>query len=196
MEKHQSTVNSQQSTKDNKNLLSVICYLLSARSAFTLIELLVSMAVIFILIGLSFAGYASLNQRQTLISAGQNLKNIIRDAQSRAYNGEVDCTTCNCLVSQPTNFVGWYVDFNSKTFYGQCGSSTFGTRSFNLSDEIIITPYLTPPVKLLFRGSPPGASQQATICLSENSLSGNFYPVRVSSAGVVSDDGGLVATCP
>lgn len=172
----------------------------NSQSAFTLIELVVSMAVIFILVGLSFAGYASLNQRQILISAGQTLKNVIRDAQSRAYNNEIDCNICNCTINQTANFVGWYVDFGSKTIYGQCGTSSFGPpRSFNLSDEIIITPYLTPPatppVKLLFKNSPPGVSQGATICLSKSNL-GNFYTIRVSSAGVVSDDGGLVAVCP
>lgn len=163
---------------------------------FTLIELIVSMAVIFILIGISFAGYASLNQRQTLVSAGQTMKNVIRDAQSRAYNGEVDCSVCNCSVSQTSNFVGWYVDFGSKTIYGQCGTSSFSNRPFGLSDEIVITPYLTPPVKILFKRSSAGVDQAATVCLSDNNLAGNFYPVRISSAGVVSDDSGLKAVCP
>lgn len=166
---------------------------------FTLIELLVSIAVISILLGITYAGYAGLDQRQKLIAAGQNMKNILRDAQSRSYTGEVDCTYCYC-PSNTSNPVlsGWYVDFTDRKIYGSCGEATFTDVAFNLATDVVITPFITPaaPVaKLLYRKYPSGVDQAATICLSRNDLSDSFYKISVNTAGTVSDSGGIVSVC-
>jgi prepilin-type N-terminal cleavage/methylation domain-containing protein len=173
-------------------------------SGFTMIEILVTIVVVLIIAGLTFAGYASLNERQKLISAGQTMKNVIRDAQSRAFNGEMDCNlgVCDCSVSSTEKLVGWYVDLTNRQIYGQCDSTSFPDppQSFSFADEIIITPYLTPvssqPIRLLFQSSPPSSQSVGTLCISNRNLSSYFYPVRLNRAGMVSDEGGLVETCP
>ncbi len=164
-------------------------------AAFTLIELLISVGIITLLLGASFAGFARLNQRQTLISAGQNLKNIIRDAQNRAVNGEFDCTKCDCTGETETGFSGWYVDFTTKSIYGKCTAEKFGDKNFGLSSEVVITPYVTPAAQIIFINNPPSASGKATVCVGHSGLADNYYIIRVNESGSVSDDGGLVSSC-
>ncbi len=170
---------------------------------FTMIEILVAITVIFLLVGFGFAGYASYNQRQILISSGQTLKNLIRDAQSRAYNNEIDCTPgiCDCTTSSGQNLTGWYVDFSNKSIYGKCGNNpNFFEKPFNLSNDITIVVYMTPapiqPVRLLYKNSPPSVSQSTVVCLSESNLANSYYSISVNNAGVVTDSGGIVSACP
>lgn len=167
-------------------------------SAFTLIEIMVSISVIFLLVGLGFAGYVSFNQRQILITSGQNLKNMIRDAQSRAYNNEIDCTpgVCNCLVNSSSDPTGWYVDFTSQSIYGQCGVKTFSEKPFLLASEITIVPVPTSYAKILYRNTPPGVDKVVDICLSKANLDNSYYKISVNSAGVVSDSGNIIPSCP
>lgn len=165
------------------------------KNGFTLIELLISVTAVSILLGISFAGYARLDQRQRLVSTGQTVKNIIRDAQSRAVNGEIDCAVCNCSLAGSSQSTGWYVDFSTRTLYGTCASTTFSSKSFGISSDIAITPHITPATKLLFRNFPPGTDQKATICLSDPNMSNTYYSVSVSTSGEVGDSGGLTGTC-
>lgn len=170
-----------------------------AEKGFTIIELLVCAAVIFLLLGFAFAGYARLNQRQILISSGLTMKNIIRDVQSKAYNGELDCGAdrCDCSPTSSSSLRGWYVDFDSRQIYGECVSSvlpnppiTFSPRPFSLSAEINVTPYITPPAtKIMFRYHPPGVDKSAVICLSNKNLDplSSFYAIQVTEAGEISD---------
>lgn len=162
---------------------------------FTLIELLVSISIISILLGISFAGYATLNQRQTLTSAGQNLKNIIRDAQSRTMNKEIDCGICDCSSGGDTKFSGWYVDFTSQKIYGKCDVSTFGDKGFNLSSDIAITPFVTPANQIIFNANPLSVSGKSTVCVLHNNLPGNYYVIHLNESGAMSDEGGLVPSC-
>jgi len=173
---------------------------------FTIIELLVSIAVIFMLMGFVFASYARLNQRQTLLAAGQTMKNILRDAQSRAYTGEMDCSEgkCDCSVGTSRSLIGWYADFLTKEINGECKTSLgetipFSSKPFSLQDEINITPYTTPPTipeKILFRNYPVGVDKSATICLSTANLSDSYYKIIITQAGEISDTGKLESTCP
>lgn len=172
---------------------------ISNLSGFTFIEIIISVAVIFIIISITFAGYARLNQRQTLISGGQNMKNILRDAQSRAYTGEIDCVVCNCSVGSSTNTVGWYVDFLNQKIYGNCGvGDEFDfpnpKKEFGLSNDITID--AVPVSKILFRSKPLGVDSAVTVCLSLNNLSNNYYKITVGQSGEISDSGGLVSACP
>lgn len=172
-----------------------------ANFGFTLIELLISIFIITLLLGASFAGYARLNQRQTLISAGQNLKNILRDAQNRAVSRELDCgpLKCDCTPGADTGFSGWYVDFLAPTpkIYAKCGSYQFGDKAFGLVAEIGISPYITPPASpLIFKNNPPSSTSHGTICVSHSHISSTYYVIRVKETGAISDDGGLVGTCP
>lgn len=175
------------------------------KQGFTLIELLVAIAVIFIIMGITYASFASLNQKQHLVSSGQTMKNTIRDAQSRAYTGEVDCSACDCNTSVTQSLKGWYVNFSDRTIYGECIAKseggpvqptiTFSPQSFNMSSEITIVPHITPPASIKFINYPPAVSQKAAICLSQANLSGSFYVIRINEAGDIYDEGGLVAAC-
>lgn len=165
------------------------------KSGFTLIEVLISITVISILLGISFAGYARLDQRQRLVSAGQTVKNVIRDAQSRVVNGEINCSVCDCSVGGSSQSTGWYVDFSTRSIYGQCGVTTFTEKSFSVSTDIAITAHITPATRLLFRSFPPGAAQKATICLSDPNMSNTYYSIAVSTSGNVGDSGGLTSSC-
>lgn len=167
-------------------------------AGFTLIELLISISVVALLLSVSFAGYAQLNQRQTLLSSGQNLKNIIRDAQTRSLSSEIDCNSCNCSSSGSTSFNGWSVDFTNKQIYGSCGvtPTVFSQKPFNLPAEIIITPFITPPASsLVFRNNPPSANSVTTVCVSDANLASTYYTIRVNTSGTISDDGGLTGAC-
>lgn len=118
---------------------------------FSLIELLVSIGVILILVSISFAGYSKLTIKQNLTSAGLLMKNVIRDAQSRAFNSEIDCSKCSCSPSSGSTFVGWVLNFTTKSIYGLCGASTtFSNTSFTLPHGLHLPPlqiqlYLIPP---------------------------------------------------
>src|SRR3989338_2297634 len=146
---------------------------------FSILEILIIIAVIIIMLSIALAGYVSLNLRQTLISGGQNMKNILRDAQSRAYTGEIDCGICNCEVGASTDSAGWYVDFSNKEIYGNCGGNGFPIphKNFGLSDDIPISPTQNgvPVTNILFRSKPAGVDSAVTICLSLNNLANNFY---------------------
>lgn len=167
--------------------------------AFTIVELLISVAIISILMSVSFAGYAKLNQRQIVISAGQNLKNIIRDAQSRVLNNEIDCSICSCPTpgAGSASFNGWTVDFANRQIYGSCGATptVFSAIPFNLASAIIITPHVTPVTQLIFQNNPLSVSSKATICVTSQDVSPDYYIIRVAQTGSVSDDGGLVSSC-
>ncbi len=170
---------------------------ISKFSGYTLIEVLISVAVIFIIVSVTFAGYARLNQRQTLISAGQTMKNILRDAQSRAYTSEVDCSVCNCSVGSSINSVGWYADFSpsEQKIYGNCGDNKdFSAKNFGLPDGISIN--ASPVTKILFRSRPLGVDNPVTVCLTLNYLTNNYYKITVGPSGEISDSAGLVDTCP
>lgn len=170
---------------------------------FTIIELLITITIILLFTGLGFTGYSYLNKRQQIIGAGQSLKNLIRDAQSRAFNYEIDCNVCDCSTSSEKILYGWFVDFGNNTIYGKCkgtlgGEETINIVSFNLDSEIKITPYITPnvtPAAIVFNYSPPSADQQATICVTSTNLSGNYYVIRVYKSGLIKDEGGLQITC-
>lgn len=172
--------------------------------AFTIIELIISIAIISIFLSLSFVGYVILNQRQVLLSSGQSLKNLIRDAQSRTANNEIDCNLCtnppsaNCSSAKSTSFNGWTVDFSNKRIYGSCGvtPTIYSIVPFNLSPDIIITPYITPVTQLNYKNNPLSVSSKAKICLSNTNIGlSTYYAINVNNTGSVSDDGGLVGTC-
>lgn len=167
---------------------------------FTLIELLIALSITSVLTGITIAGYSRLSQRQSLFSAGKAVKSAIIDAQSRAYNSELDCSICSCSPSGGASFTGWYVNFSSREIYGQCGTDTFSIKSFDLPSDIIITPHLTPPVSILFKNSPRGnsslfPSQDSTICVSEENFLDTYYVIRIDKTGIVSTDGTLVSSC-
>jgi prepilin-type N-terminal cleavage/methylation domain-containing protein len=173
--------------------------IINHKKAFTLIELLVSIAIIMLLVGLSFAGYSRFSQRQALISAGQTLKNTLRDAQSRAFNGEQDCSICDCTAGGFSSLTGWYADLGNRNFYGICGGNEFPVEhiDMNISSDITITTDFNPPGNtILFRVYPPGADKRGTICLSDAKMPNTFYAITIDYSGALNDQTQLVDQCP
>lgn len=161
-------------------------------NGFSLIELLVSIAVILILVGISFAGYTRLTIKQNLTSAGLTMKNVIRDTQSRAFNREVDCTLCSCDPDSGSSFAGWVLDFANMRIYGLCGSSTFfSINSFSLPKDIVIR---RTSDTILFNAINYSINPASTICLSNSNVAGNYYIITLNSAGVIEEK--TDTTCP
>jgi len=190
-------MNKETSIKNLKNMFLVLSSQFTVNIGFTLIEIIVSLAVISLIVGITIAGYSRLNQRQNLISAGQTMKNILRDAQSRAYNGEIDCIICNCSVGSSERLIGWVVDFTNRNIFGRCDSKTFPSTflPFKLSDDInivIIPPAIT---SLLFHSYPPSVSNSVTICLSDSNLASLYYKINVEGSGKIQDQGNLESSC-
>jgi prepilin-type N-terminal cleavage/methylation domain-containing protein len=163
---------------------------------FSLIELLVSIGVILILVSISFAGYSKLTIKQNLTSAGLLMKNVIRDAQSRAFNSEIDCSKCSCSPSSGSTFVGWVLNFTTKSIYGLCGASTtFSNTSFTLPQGIALTTTSDP---IIFNSSTytvkTTTNNSAIICLYNPNVSNNFYRITLNTAGVIEEK--IDTVCP
>src|SRR3989344_870906 len=99
------------------------------QEGFTIVEIIVAISIITILVGLSYSGYASFSQRQKLVSAGQNLKNLLRDVQSRNFNNEVDCSICICNNPNVNSLDGWVLNLDSRQFNGICQGNSFSVTS-------------------------------------------------------------------
>lgn len=172
---------------------------------FSLIEIIVVVGVISILMGTSIAGYRQFNERQKLIAAGQQMKNIIRDAQSRAYTGEINCSSCGCTPTSPgynpssSYLSGWRVDFGGKKVEGVCANTTpFTTKTFSsysLSSDVTLTQPVGVPTGVLFKPFPATVTSPSTICVSSTTLSGQYYNIGIRAGGTITDSGGLVISC-
>ena len=163
-------------------------------TGFTIIELVVTISVIGILLGMSYSQYATFTQRQKLITAGQTLKNILRDVESRSFNGEIDCSVCNCTDPNKESFVRWYMDLdnNIRQFYGSCGSNTFGVTNLGIVPEIFISSNFT---LIEFYAAPPSVNEDINICLSLNGLENKYYRIELHKSGEISDSGGVIPVC-
>lgn len=168
-------------------------------SGFSLIELLISLSIIFMFMGLAYAGYARLIQRQTLANAGQLVKSIIRDTQNKAFTGEIDCNDCPCAATSETResiLQGWYVDFSDNSTYGVCSGSQFSKRDFvtdyKFSQDITV---LSSQPQLIFQTYPPRSNiseeSPLSVCLAYQNLT---YLITVKSSGDLTDD--FIDTCP
>lgn len=175
---------------------------------FTLIEIIVTITIIAILSSIALPAYSLFLKKERILTAGKNLKSLIRDAQSRAYTNEVDCAVCDCTVNNLPVLKGWYVDFGRSATYQLCldkNSTDYITsvpKQFSVAENIRITPYLNPlltPAALVFYPYPPSVDQDARICIGSPELPNTYYVINVSKAGLISDAGGLhdsPAECP
>lgn len=168
---------------------------LSAPRGFTIIEILITITIISLFIGTTFAGFSHFSKRQSLISAGQTLKNILRDAQSRVFTGETDCSICDCSTGDASP-VSWYADFTLRELYGKCDNNTFFHKKFEISDNIVISSQMTPNDGVQFGLPPTVVTPSGMICLSTPDLPGLYYNVQIDDSGNVSDTGAIDASCP
>lgn len=159
---------------------------------FTIIEIVVVIGLITIFVSLSYAGYATFTQRQKLITAGQTLKNTLRDVQSRSFNNEVDCDICNCTDPAADILESWNTDLSLHQFYGVCQGRNFSITDLKLSDEIVLN---TNNSLIQFFDNPPRVNTDTVICISLIDLSSRYYRIDVSRSGDISDSEGLVPIC-
>lgn len=173
------------------------------KKGFTLIELLIVVVIMGLLVGGAATGYYGFNNRQKLKSAGLTLKNVLREAQSKAFNGEKSCTACCSACpcrSQPTDkaLIGWKVDFGSRTTYGTCGSSgpvNFSSSTFDLRTNVTI-PVNPGVVEFLAYPKRANISTTANICVAMSGLTNQFYKLTVDPSGNIRDFGIVSPSCP
>lgn len=164
---------------------------------FTILEILITITIMSLFMGGAFVGFSNFSKKQKLTAAGENLKNILRDVESRVTNGEMDCSVCDCTSSGGIS-EGWWVDFTARAYYGMCLNKDRETvehsrKTFELSPDIVIAPQIAPP--LHFRPSPAGVDNAGRICLSHPDLSGLYYRLDVESSGNITDTGVLDSSC-
>jgi len=178
---------------------------------YTLIEVLVVVFIILLLTGGSLAAFGNFSKSSTLKQAGLNLKNSLREVQSKAFTGEKDCnvstSVCKCYDNDPTDdysLVGWRVDFSGTnyTIKGTCEDLndppdfyTFALSTVNLPSDVTFS---SPPPYFEFTYYPkvakilPGSTNRS-ICLQQGV--NNYYKLVVEESGNIIDSG-VQLSCP
>jgi len=175
------------------------------RVGYTLIEVLVVVFIILLLTGGSLAAFGTFSKSSTLKQSGLNLKNTLREAQSKAFTGEKDCTRCNCTDNDPTDdytLIGWRVNFSdtSYTIYGTCKNPLptpsyypFPTKTISLPSDIIIPTSVPKYVEFFYY--PKMANRpddNGNICLKQGS---DYYKLYIEQSGNIVDSG-VQSVCP
>src|SRR3989338_2157578 len=171
---------------------SLMAKLLRTKYGFSIIELVVTISITAILLGLSYTQYASFSQRQKLINSGQTLKNLLRDVESRSFNGEVDCSVCNCTEPGELLQVRWFVDLANRQFYGVCGTGDpFTVTGLGLPGDIFLLTNSSDSL-IEFLNSPSSVDEDTNICMSLDGLDNRYYRLEIYSSGEISDSGGVI----
>lgn len=159
------------------------------KNGFTLIEILVVTTILALLIGGSIAGYSRFNEKQKLVQAGGTMKNVLRDAQSRAFTGEyAGCPT------PPNALKGWQVDFNNNSISAVCTTPTALQPTIKYDLRAVVTVSAN-PTGILFTSFPKGATT-ATVCLSQSGITPPAYKITVDGSGTINDIGPTGLPCP
>ena len=150
---------------------------LKAPDGFTLIELLVSVAIIIVMTWGVIVNYNTYNDsqrtRQTIIT----VKNNLRYAQGRAFNGEKPTSGC-------TQLVGYQVSFTATAYSVQawCTEGLVGiAQDFSLDSGISFSPV---PPAITFRVLSSGIDTDTTIVAVG---SGKSYQFTVMRSGDMSE---------
>ena len=146
-------------------------------AGFTLIELLVASIILITLTGAVLVNYNSYNETQKSRQGVLTLKNNLRYAQSRAYNGEKPDTGC-------TRLDGYLVSFAplSYTTQAQCaGLPVDPVQQVLLSSGLAFSPVPSP---ILFRVLSQGLDSNVTITIVGLSKS---FQVVVNKSGDISE---------
>lgn len=160
-----------------------------SKYGFTLIELLVVVSIILILTGGAIAGFAGFGTRQKVKQSGENVKNILRTIQGKAYTGErIVCPTGYALF-------GWQVNVVSRTYAEVCANANGipfpqATVVITISPPVTITASNAP---IRFRTFPKMAEMPVSsfpICVTDGT---NDYQIIVDQSGSIQ---GETASCP
>lgn len=146
-------------------------------SGFTLIELLVASTILLTLSGVVLVNYNNYNETQKARQAVLTLKNNLRYAQSRAYNGEKPESGC-------TQLDGYLVSFASTSYttQAQCGGTPVDpAQQVFLTSGLSFSPVPSP---MLFRVLSQGLDSDVTITIVGISKS---FQVVVSKSGDIGE---------
>lgn len=153
------------------------------RSGYTLIELIVVIAIMGLLVGASIAGFNTLNQRQTVLSAGREVLSIMRTAQQRAISGQKPTSgTCDQLLGYS---VKGTVNSDTYTLNTVCLNSdvpsTAIMQSYKMANGVIFVSTFTTQ----FNVQTGGAGGSIGDVQLKNSV--HTYTINISSAGDITE---------
>ncbi len=173
---------------------------------FSLIEVLVVTTILVLVTGGAIAGYNQFNYKRKVIAVGQNFRNVLRDAQSRAFTGEKDCTVCGCTgLPNDANLQGWTINLTNSTMYGNCAPTANPTPSnFPLTpipipttSNMVITAQTSVSISSFqFKTFPKGTNQSSVIniCVRPTPWAGYNYQIIIDPSGNIRDYG-ITTSC-
>lgn len=142
-----------------------------APNGFTLIELLVSVAIIMVVTGGVIVNYNTYNDAQKARQAAITVKNNLRFAQSRAYNGEKPDEGCTQLQGYRVTFAA-----SSYAIQAQCTEGLAGDQqSVDLASGLSFSPV---PGDIIFRVLTRGMDSDVTVKINGTSRSYQFGVMR------------------
>lgn len=144
---------------------------LKAPNGFTLIELLVSVAIVMLITGGVIVNYNTYNDAQKTRSAVLTVKNNLRLAQSRAYNGDKPGSGC-------TQLQGYRVSFTASSYaiQAQCSEGLAGdAQSYTIESGNTFSPV---PSDMLFRVLTQGADSNVTVTIVGSSQTLQFTVMK------------------
>lgn len=146
-------------------------------AGFTLIELLVSVAIIMVITGGVIVNYNTYNDAQKTRQAALTVKNNLRFAQSRSYNGEKPASGCTVLLGYQVNFAATAYTVQANCTEGLAGAA----QSYTLETGITFSPV---PSTITFRVLSRGIDTDTTIKAVGSSKS---YQFQVARSGDMSE---------
>lgn len=148
-----------------------------APDGFTLIELLVSAIIIMVVSGGVIVNYNNYNDAQKTRQATLTVKNNLRFAQSRAYNGEKPGDGCTVLLGYRVTFAT-----NSYTMQAECRDGLVGGQQTTLLQSGLS--FSPPPADVLFRVLSRGMDTDVTIKVTG---ANRTYQFQVTRSGDMSE---------
>lgn len=150
---------------------------LKAPSGYTFIELLVTVAIVLVMTGGVIVNYNTYNDTQKTRAVALTVKNNLRFAQGRAYNGEKPPEGCSVLLGYQVNFTA-----STYTVQAKCSEGLAGTaQNFSLETGISLSPV---PSTVTFRVLSRGIDTDTTIKVVGP---GKSYQFGVTRSGDMSE---------
>ena len=164
----------------------------SSSGGFTLIEVLVVLAIMAVVVRLGIASYNNFQESKKIEVVAENVASTLRLAQSKATNGQKNCTACggsqgNCANTEPLD--GWFFDTYESggvyyyEVYGKCGSTEFDRQTHKVQGDMSITTLADPIRFNPFGGTDLSASTDLTV--SDGQSGTADYLVTISISGDV-----------
>ncbi len=158
------------------------------KTGFTLIELLVVVAITSIVVGGSIAGFTKFYERQQVLTAAQEVRQLFVSAKTKAQVQETPsvCDSANPLqgyqVAQEESFLKVQPLCGINTTLATVPAYTETYSSYELRDGLSVTGTL--PIKFFTLNNGVSHSSEQTITVNRGSVSHSF---KISTGGAISD---------